>query len=165
MSLKHKGDSWRWGRSTGGKIRAEERESQKEKRDTDSFFCLPHCLPAHSLPLSSYLAVLPLTSSPRPLAFSLSFVALPSSHSPFTSFCLGGIYLEMITPPSSLHLPFYSLPGRPSTFSTSDLYASSLSLHHSFSPLLSKWLLWKQVYLEMAGGVIIPAFFLSIWIL
>lgn len=130
MSVKHKGDSWRWGRS-GGKIRAEGRKSQKEE-DGDSFLCLPHCLPARSLPLPSYLAVLPLTSSQRPLSFFISFVALPPSHSLFTSFCLAFIYLELIAPPSSLHLPPYSLLGLP--FPPSRI-SGSLSLHQP-SPLI-----------------------------
>lgn len=95
VSLKHKGDSWRWG-GRRGKIRT---EGEKEpERDGDSFLCLPHCLPALSLPLSSYLAVLPLTSSRRPLSFFISFVALPPTPSPFFSFCLTGIHLRIITP-------------------------------------------------------------------
>ncbi len=135
-----------------------EREPGRE-RHGDSFLCLPHCLPACSLPLSSYLAVLPLTSSQRPLSFFISFVVLPPSHSPFTSFCLGGIYLEIIIPPPSLHLPPYSLLGLPLHLQAYlPLFPSISPPSPSFSPLLSKWLLWKQVYLEMAGGKLCPCF-------
>lgn len=124
MSLKHKGDSWRWGQSRG-EIRAGGGVPERE-RHRDSFLCLPQCLPARSLPLSSYLAVHPLTSSQRPLSFFISFVALPPPHSLFTSFCLAGIYLEMITPPSSLHRPLDSLLRLPSPPSST---SASLSLH------------------------------------
>lgn len=86
-----------------------EREDQV-RGEKEPFLCLPHCLPARSLPLSSYLAVLPLTSSQGPLPFFASFVALPPSLSLFTSFCLAGIYSEKMAPPSSLHLPTFFPP-------------------------------------------------------
>ncbi len=114
-----------------------EKEPERE-RLTESFLCLPHCLPARSLPRSSYLAVHPLTSSQRPLSFFFSFVALPPSHSLFTSFCLAGIYSEMITPPSSLHLPPCSLLGYLSTFKHVWFFLSPsvlpliLSLHYYY---------------------------------
>lgn len=142
-----------------------EQEPERE-RHRDSFLCLPHCLPARSLPLSSYLAVHPLTSSQRPLSFFISFVALPPPHSPFTSFCLAGIYLEMITPPSSLHLPLYSPLGLPFHLQARlALFPSISPPSPSLSPLLSKWLLWKHVYLEMAGGKLFLRFVSSILIL
>lgn len=144
MSLKYKGDSW-----------TKEREDQA-RGEKEPFFCLPHCLPARSLPLSSYLAVLPLTSSQRPLSFFVSFVALPPSHSLFTSFCLAGIYSDMIAP-SSLHLPPSSLRGLYlSTFKHYLLLFPFISPpSNSFSPSLSKWLLRKDA----------PALCLSILIL
>lgn len=55
------------------------------------FLCLPHCLAAHSLLLSSYLAIHPFTSCQQPLSFFMSFVALPPFHSLFASFILPGI--------------------------------------------------------------------------
>lgn len=134
VSLKHKGDSWR--REDQGR---EGRKLQREK-DRDSFLCLPHCLPARSLPLSPHLAVLPLTRSQRPLSFSVSFVALPPSHSPFTFLCLAGIYLEVINPPSL-----------PSTYSLAT-FPSITPPSRSFSPLLSKWLLWKQFIWKWREG-------------
>lgn len=50
--------------------------------------CLLHCLPVLSLPLSSYLAILPLTSSQRPFTFFISFVVLPPLNPySFSLFC------------------------------------------------------------------------------
>lgn len=130
VSLKHKGDSWRWGRSR-------ERPKSHREKDTDSLLCLPHCLPARSLPLSPYLAVLPLTSSQQPLSFFISLVALPPSHSTFTSLCLPGIYKKFLRPPSTCSpIPF---PGYLSTCNLPLLRSATPS--RSFPPLLSKWLL------------------------
>lgn len=109
-----------------------EREDQV-RGEKEPFLCLPHCLPARSLPLSSYLAVLPLTSSQRPLSFFVSFVALPPSYSLFTSFCLAGIYSEMMAPPSSLHPPPSSLLGL--YLSHFQALSAAPSIHQSPSPV------------------------------
>lgn len=100
--------------SPGGGDGAQGRLGQRGERTErlrDSFLCLPHCLPAHSFPLSPYLAVLPLTCSQRPLFFFLSFVAMPLPHCLFTFFCLAGIllrnYYSFSPPPSTLSPPFY----------------------------------------------------------
>lgn len=149
MSLKHKGDSWRWGRSRG-RIRAEGRERQREKaRETSSFVCRIVCS------LTPFLCHLTLPSSPllavRDPLLSSSFVALPPTHFPFSFFCLVCFYFRIITP---LSLP-YSLVRHQLPFHLRAylLRFPSISPSCSLSPLsLSKWLLWKQVYLEMAGG-------------
>lgn len=116
---------------------------RKIRREKGSFLCLPHCLPARSLPLSPHLAVLPLTSSRRPLFFFVSFVALPSSHSLFTSFCLAGIYLEMITPPF-LRLPPYSLLGLPFHLRALSASLSIIpSLHYYQNGCCGNRFIWK----------------------
>lgn len=150
VSVKHKGDSWRWGWSKG-KIRAEGRQGQKEKdSETPSFVCRIVCLLipffCHlTLPSSPLLAVsdLSLSSSllwPCPLLIphSLPFVWQAST-------------LEIITPPPSLRLiPFLGYLLHLQTYL--HLFPSISPASHAFSLLLSMWLLWKQVYLEIAGG-------------
>lgn len=154
VSLKHKGDSWRWGRSRG-KIRAEGRKRQKEK-DTDSFLCLPHCLPARSLPLSSYLAVLPLTSSQRPLSFFISFVALPPSSFPI-HFLLYGRHLLRNDHSSFFPIPNHLVPflGYLSTFKL--LFPSISPPSHSFSSITIKMVAVETRLFGNGGRGIIPA--------
>lgn len=102
VSVKHKGDSWRWGGS-GGEIRGrgEKRARQrKSPRLLPLFAALSACL------LAPFLCHLTLLSSPLLAVSDLSlssssFVALPPPHSTFTPFCLAAIYLDMITPSTS----------------------------------------------------------------
>lgn len=144
----------------------QERKSQEEKdTETPFFVCRIVCLLA-PFPLSSYLAGLPLTSSQRPLSFSISFVVLPPSRSLFTSFCLGGIYLEMIIPPPFLHLPPYSLLGLPFHLQA---YLLPLSLHRSslsFLPSITIKMVAVETGLFGNGGrKIMPLLCLSILML
>lgn len=85
----------------------EEEAERERERVPDPCLCLPHCLPARCLSLSSYLGAPPPplkphhlpTGSPRPHSFFLLLVALAPFHTLFTSFCLAAIYLEMIASP------------------------------------------------------------------
>lgn len=146
------------GGGDGAKGRLGQRGDKAEReRLGDSFLCLPHCLPAQSLPLSSYLAVLPLTSSQRPLSFFLSFVAWPLLIPHSLPFVWQASTREIITPPSSLRLiPFLGYLLHLQTYL--HLFPSSSPASHASSLLLSMWLLWKQVYLEIAGGKLVQRF-------
>lgn len=136
VSLKHKGDSWRWGQSEG-KIRAERRSSQREKEaETPSFVCrivrpLAPFLCHPTLPSSPLLATSDLALSscllwPCPLLIphSLPFVWQASTYK-----------WPLLLPPST----YYRIPfsGYLSTFEP--LVPSVSPSSASFSTLLSKW--------------------------
>lgn len=82
-----------------------ERGGGQAEEGKSPILCLLHCLPVLSLPLSSYLAILPLTSNQRPFTFFISFVVLPPSQSLFIFFILSGIHSDMVAPPLFLNLP------------------------------------------------------------
>lgn len=150
----------------GGGDGAEGRSGQrgergrKRKTQTPFFVCRIVCL------LAPFLCHLTLPSSPLLAVSDLSLSSsllwpCPLPHSLFTSFCMAGIYLGMTTPPSSLYLttlfPSWAT-SPPSSFSFPPLVLPLTP----FLPLLSKWLLWKRVYLEMAGGELFLRFALSV---
>lgn len=90
--------------------------------------CLLHCLSVLSLPLSSYLAILPLTSSQRPFTFFIAFVVLPPSLDPY-SFSLFWQASTQIWWPLLFSSTYHVLPFSGSTFaSTSTICCSSFPL-------------------------------------
>lgn len=126
-----------------------EKEPARE-RSVDSFLCLPHCPPACSLPLSSYLAVLPLTSKRRPRSFSRVFCGLaPFSFS--IHFLLSDKHLlrndhssSFFPPPTTTVFPSRAtFP--PSSFSSSPLSVLPLppSLHYYQNGSRGNTFIWK----------------------
>lgn len=153
VSVKHKGDSWKWGQ------RGERARNRKTPRLL--FVCRIVCL------LVPFLCHLTLPSSPLLVVSDLSLLfsllwpcpllALCSLPFVWQAFCL-----EIIPPPSSLRLAPWSLLGLLLLLQTYLLLFPFISPPHSLAPLLSKWLLWKQVYLEMAGDVALCLSFLML---
>lgn len=164
-SLKHKGDSWRWGRSSGRNQGRGVREPERHRDSFSLFAALSACL------LAPFLGPLTLLSSPLILIsdlslFFISFVALTPSHSPLVSFCLAGIYLKMITPPPSPPPPTTSVPSW-ATFTPSSMSASLPLRESCVSSLLSIAIKMVAVETDLFGNggrKMTPALCLSVLI-